>query len=257
MKISDLFRMTKGTRVVISITLGVCGTAILIAVFYYRSLNRAADPRLLPVRELILKSEKLTGTRKAPEAFLVLDSALRILRSMPGYENSYETGVIFNNSCSAWLLTALYDTTLASSEKEKMLLLAHSFADSSTRIYRAWISEWDSLPADQIRTRIAPFFTSDDPAFAGRSPGSILDKRIKDIREAQIETPRRLSVSLTNLGTIHRHLNQPDSALICFAEALHIWNENRTAQSNLNVLKGGKPVKPSLIQSLFPPDKKK
>ena len=257
MKISELFHITKGTRVVISITLGVCGTAILIAVFYYRGVNRAADPRVIPVRELLLKSEELTGARKAPEAFLVLDSALRMLRSVPGYENSYETGVIFNNVCSAWLLSALYDTTLASPEKEKMLILAHSFADSSTRIYRSWIREWDSLSTDEVRTRIAPFFKPDDPAFAGRNPGRILDKRIRDIREAQIETPRRLSVSLTNLGTIHRHLNRPDSALLCYAEALHIWKENRTAQSNLNVLKGGKPLKPSIIQNLFPPDKKK
>ena len=257
MKISELFHITKGTRVVISITLGICGTAILIAVFYYRSMNRAADPRVIPVRELLQKSEELTGARKAPEAFLVLDSALHLLRSVPGYENSYETGVIFNNACSAWLLSALYDSTLTSSEKENMLQLAQSFADSSTRIYRAWIREWDSLPTDQVRSRIAPFFKPDDPAFAGRNPESILDKRIKDIREAQLETPRRLSVSLTNLGTIHRHLNRPDSALMCYAEALQIWSENRTAQSNLTVLQGGKPLKPSLIQNLFPPDKKK
>jgi len=43
--------------VVISITLGVCGTAVLIAALYYRSLNRAADPRTLPVREMIQTEE--------------------------------------------------------------------------------------------------------------------------------------------------------------------------------------------------------
>ncbi|MFA5815255.1 MAG: tetratricopeptide repeat protein [Bacteroidales bacterium] len=257
MKLPDLFKITKGTRVVISITLGICGTAILVAVLYYRGLNRSEDPRLVPVRELIQKSEELTGNRKAPEAFLLLDSALHLLKSVPGYENSYETGVIFNNACSAWLLSALYDSTLVSGEKEKMLVTAHTFADSSLRIYRAWISEWDSLPGDQIRIKIAPFFKPDDPAFAGRNPHRILDKRVKDIQSAQIETPRRLSVNLTNLGTIHRHMNRPDSALVCYAEALHLWKENKTAESNLNVLKGGKPLKPSILKSLFPPDKKK
>lgn len=242
---------------VISITLGVCGMAIVTAALYYRSLNRTEDPRLVPVRELIQDSQELSNSRKAPEAHILLDSALQILRSVDGYRNSYETGVIFNNACSAWLLTALYDSTLAESEKTEMLKAAASFADSSLLIYRIWLEEWGSLPPEQIRSRTEPFFTPGDPAFAGRNPSRLLDKRIKDIREAQIETPRRLSVALTNRGTIHRHLNQPDSAFACYAEALDIWKDNRTAQSNLNVLKGGKPLKPSIIQALFPPDKKK
>ena len=257
MKISDLFHITKGTRVVISITLGVCGTAVLVAALYYRSLNRAEDPRVVPVREMIGRSQEYSNNRKAPEAYLILDSALQHLRSVAGYENSYEIGVIFNNSCSVWLLPALYDSTLAVAEKEKMLKTAAMFADSSMLLYRAWIREWDSLSPDQIRIKVAPFFKADDPAFTGRNPGRILDKRIKDIREAQIETPRRLSVSLTNRGTVYRHLGDPDSALTCFAEALHLWKDNRTAQSNFNVLKGGVPLRPSLIQNLFPPDKNK
>jgi hypothetical protein len=257
MKLPDLFIITKGTRVVISITLGICGTGILIAWLYYRSVNRAEDPRVLPVRELIQQSEKLSAERKAPESFLILDSALRILRSIPGYENSYETGVIFNNACSAWLLSALYDSTLAETEKHKMLGTARNFADSSIRIYRDWIAEWDSVDEEQIRTSLTPSFNPDNKAFTGLNPQKILRKRILDIREAQKETPRRLSVGLTNLGTIHRHLNQSDSALLCFTEALELWPENATAKNNLNVLKGGEPIKPSLIKTLFPPDKKK
>ncbi len=257
MKLTDLFIITKSTRVVISITLGICGTAILVAALYYRNLNRSDDPRLVPVRELILKSEALANGRKAPEAYLLLDSALQLLKAVPGYERSYEAGFIYNNACSAWLLSALYDSTLAVSEKNQMLLTARTFADSSLRIYRDWLLEWDSLSDDQIRGKITPLFNPEDSAFEGRNFDNILKKRIKDIRSAQIETPRRLSVGLTNLGTIQRHLNQPDSALISFAEALNLWSDNRTAKSNLNVLNGGDPIKPSLIKSLFPPDKKK
>jgi len=257
MKLSDLLIITKSTRVVISITLGICGTAILVAALYYRNLNRADDPRLVPIRELILQSEKLSNSRKAAEAYLLLDSALQQLNQIPGYKWSYEAGFIYNNASSAWLLSALYDSTLTSSEKENMLHLARTFADSSLLIYRRWINEWDSLDGIQIRSRIEPFFKSEDPAFAGRNFEHILKKRIKDIRSAQIETPRRLSVCLTNMGTIHRHMNQPDSALVCFAEALQLWSENRTAKSNLSVLNGGEPIKPSLINSIFPPDKHK
>ena len=256
MKFSDLFIVSKGTRVVISITLGICGTGILIAVFYYRGLNRSEDPRLVPVRELIRKSETLSANRKAPEAYMVLDSAIRLIQTVPGYKKSYETGVMYNNACSSWLLAASYDSTLVPAEKEKMLRTARVFADSSMMVYRAWIADWDSLNPDQIHSRITPFFRPDDPAFSGRNPVRILKKRVRDIQSAQLETPRRLSVSLTNLGTIHRHLNQPDSALACYAEALRLWDKNATAKNNMNVLMGGKPIKPSLIKSLFPPDKK-
>ncbi|HBB93530.1 MAG TPA: hypothetical protein DC042_17855 [Bacteroidales bacterium] len=257
MKIPDLFIMTKGTRVVISITLGICGTGILVAALYYRSVNRAEDPRVLPVREMISRSEQLSVERRTTEAHLTLDSALRILRGIPGYQDSYETGVIFNNTSSAWLMAALYDSTLTQPEKDKMLQLARNFADSSLIIYRSWIAEWGALTETRIRQKTSPFFKKENPDFAGLKAGRILDRRIRNIQEAQKETPRRLSVSLTNKGTIYRHLSQSDSAFICFTEALGIWPENATAKSNLNVLQGGEPVKPSILKTLFPPDKKK
>jgi hypothetical protein len=256
MKFSGLFNITRGTRVVLGITLGVCGTAVLIAFLYYRDLNRAEDPRMIPVRELIREAGEFSAKHNPSNSAILLDSALRLSRSVPGYEDSWEPGVIFNNMCSAWLISALYDSTLAGSEKEQMLRLAGSLADSSLRIYRRWIARWDSIPDDRILAAIAPFFDPGDPAFNGLNPSNIQKKRIRDIRSARIETPRRLSVSLTNLGTIQRHLNRPDSALACFTEALRIWDKNQTAKSNLSVLQGGKPVKRDLIQSLFPPDKR-
>jgi hypothetical protein len=96
----------------------------------------------------------------------------------------------------------------------------------------------------------------DDPAFSGYDFKKILARRIKNITDARIETPRRLSVSLSNKGTLYRHMLKPDSSLICFREALSLWKDNRIANSNLNVLMGGDPVKPTIIESLFPPDKK-
>jgi len=78
---------------------------------------------------------------------------------------------------------------------------------------------------------------------------------IINIVAAQIETPRRLSVSLSNKGTIYHHMMKPDSSLTCYQLALSLWKDNRTAKSNLNVLMGGEPIKPSLIELLFPPDK--
>jgi len=94
-------------------------------------------------------------------------------------------------------------------------------------------------------------------AFQGLSFDKILNRRVRNLVTAQIETPRRLSVCMTNKGTIFRHMMQADSAFFYYNHALALWKENRTAESNLSVLMGGEPVKPSLIKSLFPPDKNK
>jgi hypothetical protein len=123
-------------------------------------------------------------------------------------------------------------------------------------VYRRWIDQWGALSPEEIADKTASFMRVDDPAFRGKDFEKIRARRIKNINDARIETPRRLSVSLSNKGTIYRHLLKPDSSLICFREALSLWNDNRIASSNLNVLMGGDPVKPTVIESLFPPDKK-
>ncbi|MFN2313767.1 MAG: tetratricopeptide repeat protein, partial [Bacteroidales bacterium] len=69
--------------------------------------------------------------------------------------------------------------------------------------------------------------------------------------------PRRLSVSYTNKATAYRHMMMQDSALVWYDRALALWKDNRTAESNLSVLLGGEPVKPGIIKTLFPPDRKK
>jgi len=124
-------------------------------------------------------------------------------------------------------------------------------------IYRRWIKEWSSASAEEIANKLSPFMTIDDPAFMGRDFERIFSGRVKNISLAQIETPRRLSVSLTNKGIINRHLMRPDSSLKYYREALSLWEENSAAKSNLSVLLGGEPVKPSIIESLFPPDRRK
>ncbi len=75
-----------------------------------------------------------------------------------------------------------------------------------------------------------------DPAFSGYNFKRVFSRRIKNMVAAQIETPRRLSVSLSNKGTIYRHMLKPDSALLYYQQALSLWKDNRTAKSNLSVL---------------------
>jgi hypothetical protein len=190
-------------------------------------------------------------------SFPLLDSALAVYRQFPDYETSFETGVIYNNRCSGLLLMALYDTTLTIEVKTGLLELSLDYCDSSIMVYKKWIYDWGDLSAEEIAARLELYMRENDAIFDGFSYKKIFTRRVKDITLAQIETPRRLSVSYTNKATIHRHLLEQDSALFYYTKALSLWKDNRTARSNLSVLMEGEPLKPKLIEALFPPDKNK
>lgn len=252
-----IFSISKGTKVVLVITFSVSVLTLMFAVFYYRDLNNLEDPRTKKARELLELFDKESGRINDLSSFSLLDSANAVFRSYPDYESSFETGVIYNNKCSALLMAAIYDTTISSSEKSKMLDLSMSYCDSSITVYKNWISDWEELSGDDISEKIRPLINENDNHFEGFNFKRIFDKRVKDLIIAQVETPRRLSVSLSNKGTIYRHKYLVDSALLCYQQALILWKDNRTAKSNLSVLMGGEPVRPSIIESLFPPDKDK
>ncbi len=252
---SDLFKITKGTKVILVITFVVSLVTFTFAYFYYRGINRLEDPRVRKARELLAKYDQLSTTESSIELFSLLDSASAIYSSFPDYQHSFELGLILNNKSSALILSALYDSSMAVHEKNTVLLLAQHFCDSSITNYKDWMVEWGGLSADEIALKIKPDMLENDPAYNGFNYKKIVEKRIRNIVDAQVETPRRLSVSLTNKGTIYRHTARQDSALLFYNEALEIWKDNRIAKSNLNVLIGGEPIKPSVIESLFPPEK--
>lgn len=256
MNFRDIFKITRGTRVIFTITLSVSLVALVFAFFYYRSINRSEDPRIEQARLYLLKYEKSSGIIGNQTTFAYLDSAMAVFRSLPDYESSFETGLIFNNKCSALLLSAIYDSTLDNSIKTRLLSLSMKYCDSSILIYNRWMNYWGSLSKEDIDIKLKRYMIKDDPAFGGFNFEKILSRRIKNIGMAQIETPRRLSVSCSNKATIFRHMLLTDSSEFYYIKALSLWKENRIAESNLNVLMGGKPLKPSLIKSLFPPDRK-
>jgi tetratricopeptide (TPR) repeat protein len=257
MQLRDLFIISKGTKVIFLITFSVSLTAVLFALFYYQSINSAEDPRIAVAKNLLLEYEKAQGGINSIEAFPILDSAFAIFRSLPDYSGSFEIGVIYNNKCSALLLPAIYDTTISESEKNNLLALSMSYCDSSINCYNNWKKEWNGLSASDTESKLRTLISEKDPGFEDVNFNKVFKKRVKGIMEAQVETDRRLSVSITNKGIIFRHMQKPDSALICYREALNLWEHNRIAKSNLSVLMGGQPVKPSLLESLFPPDKRK
>ena len=81
------------------------------------------------------------------------------------------------------------------------------------------------------------------------------DTRIIEIQDAQKEIDRRLSVSYTNLGMVYRQKELYDSAAANYIIAVELWDQNLTAENNLNILFGKPLRKRNLIQKLFPPKK--
>lgn len=257
MSIKDLFIISRGTRIILAITISVTTLAVIFAFFYYRGVNRSEDPRVSDARRYMSEYDRMAGGIDSYRWFYLLDSAGAVYSGIPGYRNSWETGVIFNNKCGGFLLMALYDSTVTGDQQRSLLELSVSYCDSSIAVYKRWLDEWDRLPDDELARRVLEDMKQSDSAFAGLNFRKIAGKRIKDVRLARIETQRRLSVSYTNKATAYRHMMMQDSALILYEKALALWKENRTAESNLSVLLGGEPVKPGLIRSLFPPDRKK
>lgn len=257
MQLREIFKVTKGTKVILAVTFSVSVAAIIFAYFYYSTINRSADPRVSRAGEYLQRFEKVSGQLSSIDAWQLLDSAYTKFISLPDYKESYEIGVINNNKCSSLLLNAIYDSTISEGERRVLLDLSMKYCDSSIRVYKRWIQAWENRTQAQISHFVGSYMKPDDPAFEGRNYQRLLNRRIKDLQLAQVETPRRLSVSLTNKGTIYRHMAMTDSSLYYFGEALNLWKENRIARSNLSVLMGGEPVKPNIIQSLFPPDKRK
>ncbi len=257
MSLQNLITISTGTRKILAITISVALLAVIFAFFYYRSVNRSADPRVSDARRYMSEYDRLAGGTDSYTWFHLLDSACLVYKSVPGYRTSWENGVIYNNKCSGVLLMALYDSTLTQPEKETLLELSVIYCDSSISVYNRWLNEWEELADEEVARRVNAEMDEGDSVFAGLNFRKISGKRVRDVMLARIETPRRLSVSYTNKATAYRHLMMQDSALVYFDRALALWKDNRTAESNLSVLLGGEPVKPGIIKTLFPPDRKK
>jgi tetratricopeptide (TPR) repeat protein len=257
MELRDIFIINRGTKVVIIITFLVSTIAVLVALLYYSNINRSEDPRIENARAMLLRYDALPSHADLTRKFSLLDSADSIFRSYPDYANSFETGVILNNKASALVVAALYDTSVNSSQKDGLLELAMIYADSSIAVYRRWCEEWGYIGSSEVERRVRNEMLPADPVFEGMNYEKLISRRVKNQLTAQMETPRRLSVSLSNKGIIYRHMHKYDSAALCFSEALSLWKANRVARSNFNVLMGGEPVKSGIIESLFPPDRKR
>ena len=229
---------------------------LTIAWFYYRYENAAVDPRIKEARILLSEYDEQMKEGNFDEGLLLLDSIKQIYLKVPCYTESFEMGVIHNNRGSAWLTMALYKTD-DSLRKVEMLVLAEREIRNAIAIYSQWLSRFDSIEGKKLRSVVIQCFPKHDLSLQQIDYQRVINRRIEDIELGKIETPRRLSVSYSNLGIIQRHQYQQDSAIESYIKALKLWKRNPTAKNNLNTLLGRETEDESIIDQLFPPDRRK
>ncbi len=235
-----------------------------IANFYYSLANSSVDPRVIEARELYSKYDSYTENSNFKGIFNLLDSIENIYNSIEHYSNSFEVGVLYNNRAAAYLSMAIYfknnslslngKTTLT---KDTLLVLAENAALQSIKIYENWLGNFSNLPDSIIKVKVKYNFLNGLNGYSPKENDRFISKRVSEIKDAQLETPRRLSVAYTNLGTINRHMENYDKTIKYYEKAIELWDRNLTAQNNLNKLLDRPLKKQNMLQKLFPPDKEK
>ncbi|MCP4050240.1 MAG: hypothetical protein GY730_06000 [bacterium] len=235
--------------------------AVTAALLYYHNINVSEDPRVIGAKKNFKVFSNLLKENKYDEALKTLDEIEYVYKIIPGYKNSYELGVLYNNRAAVYLVQlekALISTDNILVDQRRLLLeLAQENSNKSKAIYLSWLAKMEHLNKEQIHALIKPFFRDDDPNLKGYNLNKIINRRTKQLIQSQSETKRRLSVVYTNLGIIERYQNNMEKAEYYYQKAISLWKENYVAENNLDVLLGRQIKKRSIIKQLFPPKKNK
>lgn len=235
-----------------------------VAQLIYKQGNAAVDPRIVHARELYSTYNTVAQANNFTEVLALLDSIELVYSKVYHYKNSYEIGVLYNNRAAAYLSMALYFENHSLSidgihtlSKDTLLYLSELAVLQSIKIYNNWLVEFKELDKQVIKSEINESFFTGFEITNLKEKERFLAKRVKEISEAQIETPRRLSVAYTNLGIIKRHYEQYDEAIQHYKQALDLWDKNLAAENNMNTLLGRPHKKLNLIQRIFPSERVK
>lgn len=254
---SNLSRNNKRAFILVMIALSFI--VIIFSYFYYKNLNSAKDPRVKPARELYEKYNNYASSNDFDNVFALLDSVENIYKTVNHYIESFEIGVLYNNRAAAYLTMALYDNKpdrYMQFSKDSLLYLALASVTKSISIYENWLITYSDKSQEQINEILQENYFIDLEKYPDKDKKNYLANRIKEIETAQYETERRLSVAYTNKGIIYRHVDQYEKCINCYKKAIDLWDQNLTAENNLNILLGKPLKKRNLIQKLFPPKRK-
>jgi len=208
-------------------------TGIAIGTFFSKQQSRFIDPRISPTIEQYEKINGFVTAGQYDSVLVLLDDIQRIYRRYPHYQVSFEVGVLYNHRTETYIAMAL-KPGIAPLSKDSLLNLAQIQANTSISLYAGWINTWKELTEQEIRQIIRPYFSPYDEIFRQKNVERFINNRVRQIVEAQAETPRRLSIAKTNLGIILRHKNMLEDAVKSYRQALELWPDNLAARNNLN-----------------------
>jgi tetratricopeptide (TPR) repeat protein len=244
----------------------VMGALVLIgfgmAQLYFNFENNKVDPRIIKARELYSNYDSLAQQNNFKNIFILLDSIENIYTSIEHYKNSYEVGVIQNNRAAAYLSMAIYFKSnslsldaISTLSKDSLIEMGNTAVIKSISTYENWLTEYAHKNESEIKNILVANFLHGLESYSDIEQSRFISKRVKEIHEAQIETPRRLSVAYTNLGIVNRHKENYRDAIKNYEYALKLWDRNLGAENNLNTLLG-QPIKErNVLEKIFPPDK--
>jgi len=245
----------KTSRALIFIMCALAFCGVIVSYYYYKSINESADPRIEKARTLYEKYNIYAQNNEFDSIFRLMDSIELIYTSVDHYKDSYEVGVLYNNRAASFLTIGLFSKNIKINVQDSLIDQAKNGAEKSIDIYQKWLERFQDKSIAEIENIVSRNFYVGLENYNPDQIKKYLKNRIKEIQDSQAETIRRLSVSYTNLGVIHRHYLQYESAANCYKKAIDLWDRNLTAENNLNVLLGRPMKKRSFIQKLFPPDR--
>jgi len=248
-------RSNNASRKLILIMTLVSLSGLAFAWYYYSTKNTAVDPRVKPARILYKKYNGFASSGAYDSVFSLMDSIEKIYSNLPHYQKGFEVAVLYNNRSAACLGIMMEATERGRIEDSSFYLnLAEKYIRKSIRIYENWEANYSKVFPDP-GTEFKNTFMEGLDAYSPEEKQEFYTTRLNELENALEEYPRRLSVSLTNLGIIKRYQEDYDSSAVCFVKAIELWDRNLTAENNLNVLLNKPLKKRNLIQKLFPPEK--
>ncbi|MDA3954361.1 MAG: tetratricopeptide repeat protein [Bacteroidales bacterium] len=251
--------INKNKRALILVMIALSFIVISFSYFYYKDVNSSKDPRITDARELYKKYNAYAAQNDFVNVFALLDSVESIYKSVNHFAESFEVGVLYNNRAAAYLTMAIYDNAPEEYmllSKDSLIQLGQISVQKSILIYENWLKEYSDKTSDQINIILDKDYLKALEQYSEKNKNRFLKNRVKEIETAQYETKRRLSVAYTNLGIIYRHKEQYEQTIESYQKAIELWDQNLTAENNLNILLGKDLKKRNLIQKLFPPKRK-
>lgn len=254
----------KSIRAIVISMVALSFIVLIIAYFYYDNKNSLNDSRIVPARELYKNYNTLIQNNDLLEALQLMDSIEAIYAQYTHYKKSFENGVLNNNRAAIYLSIALYKDTveifyrmrpLANYTKDSLLNMAETELYKSIQCYSNWLTTYGELNEGDLELKIQEEFLVGIKDLDEKKKNTVLKNRISELLDAQTETKRRLSVSYTNLGVISRHRGDYEKAAENYLKALEHWEDNLSAENNLNLLLGRPLKKRNLLQKIFPKKK--